>query len=139
MAPANNPDPRTSCCWFLGSNVVVGDWDGAAELTQGSSTEEPQWKEGYSQEVVLVDERRFLISEALEYVLIVGVGAVEGERKVVVRDGKSAIEISDEVMAVWREYERRGEQRTLVEEFEEEENSRWEREAERWLTQIRLL
>ncbi len=87
----------------------MGDWDGAAELRQGSSTEEPQWKIDYYQEVILADERRFLVSEALEHVLIVGAGAVEGERKVVIRDGKSVIEVSDEVMAVWREYEKRGE------------------------------
>jgi hypothetical protein len=36
-------------------------------------------------------------------------GKVEGERRVIIRDGKSEIEVPEEVMKVWREYKKRGE------------------------------
>jgi hypothetical protein len=36
-------------------------------------------------------------------------GTAEGERRVIIRDGKSEIQIPEEIMKVWREYEKRGE------------------------------
>jgi len=68
----------------------------------------PKWKQAYYQEVILPDERRFLVSEALEHIARVPPGTVKGETKVVIQDGKSLIEVSDEVWRVWREYEARG-------------------------------
>ena len=36
-------------------------------------------------------------------------GTVEGERRVIFKDGKSEIQVPEEVVKVWREYEKRGE------------------------------
>lgn len=68
----------------------------------------PKWKEDYYRDVILSDERRFLVSEALEHICRVKPGTVSGERKVVIREGKALVEVGDEVWRVWREYERRG-------------------------------
>jgi hypothetical protein len=68
----------------------------------------PKWKFDYYQEVVLADERRFLCSEAMEHILRVPPKSVQGERKVVIENGKCLIEVEDEVWRVWREYEKRG-------------------------------
>ncbi len=69
----------------------------------------PAWKQAYYDEVIKVDERRFLVSEALEHIYRVGPGSVEGERKVVIDEGKPVIEVPEGVWEVWREYEKRGE------------------------------
>jgi hypothetical protein len=50
-----------------------------------------------------------MVSEAGTHYLRVEPGTVEGERRVTIRDGKSAVEVPEEVMKVWREYEKRGE------------------------------
>lgn len=68
-----------------------------------------QWKNDYYREVLLQDELRFLISEAGKHYLRVEPGTVEGERRVIIRDGKSEIQAPEEVMKVWREYEKKGE------------------------------
>lgn len=68
----------------------------------------PKWKQDYYREVILVDEKRFLVSAALEHIFRVGPGTVEGERRVVIREGKALVEVGEEVWRVWREYERRG-------------------------------
>jgi len=68
----------------------------------------PKWKEDYYKEVILPDERRFLVSEALEHIYRVGPGSVKGERKVVIGEGKCLIDVGEEVWKVWREYEERG-------------------------------
>jgi hypothetical protein len=71
----------------------------------------PQWVTDYYQEVILVDERHFLVSEAIQHILRVPGGGVEGKKKVVIEDGKIAegVAVSDEIWKVWREYEKRGE------------------------------
>ncbi len=68
----------------------------------------PKWKQAYYDEVIKVDERRFLVSEALEHIFRVGPGSVEGVRNVVIRDGVALVEVPEGVWEVWREYERRG-------------------------------
>lgn len=70
----------------------------------------PKWKQAYYQEIILPDERRFLVSEALEHIARVPPGTVKGETKVVIRDGKCEIEVSEEVWRVWRSYEAGGEE-----------------------------
>lgn len=68
----------------------------------------PKWKEDYYQEIILPDERRFLVNEALDHIVRVPPGTVKGERKVVIGEGKCLIEVSEEIWGVWREYEGRG-------------------------------
>ena len=69
----------------------------------------PKWKEDYYREVILPDEKRFLVSAALEHIFQVGPGTMRGDRRVVIQEGKAVVEVGEEVWRVWREYERRGE------------------------------
>jgi hypothetical protein len=69
----------------------------------------PKWKKDYYTDVILRDERRFLISEALDHIYRVDPGTVKGERKLIIEDGKCLIEVREEVWMVWREYENRRE------------------------------
>lgn len=66
----------------------------------------PKWKADYYREVILVDEKRFLMSAALEHIVRVKPGTAGGERKVVIREAKALVEVGEEVWGVWREYER---------------------------------
>lgn len=67
-----------------------------------------KWKLDYYREVILVDERRFLVSEALEHVHRVPPMTVQGERKVVICEGRCLIDVPESVWEVWRGYEARG-------------------------------
>ncbi|OBT90526.1 hypothetical protein VE02_01056 [Pseudogymnoascus sp. 03VT05] len=103
-APLSTSDP----------NLDISAWDGVAgmppqEVLDAPSTP-PKWKQDYYREVILVDEKRFLVSAALEHIFRVGPGTVEGERKVVIREGKAVVEVGEEMWRVWRECERRGEE-----------------------------
>ncbi len=66
------------------------------------------WKKKYYEEVILVDERRFLVSEALEHIRRVPPMTVRGERKAVIEGGVCLIEVKEEVWRVWRQYEETG-------------------------------
>ena len=66
------------------------------------------WKVAYYQEVILIDERRFLVSEALQHIHRVPPQTVKGERKAVIEEGNVLIDVPDSVWKVWREYEARG-------------------------------
>lgn len=68
----------------------------------------PKWKDDYYKEIILSDERRFLVSEALEHILRVDPGTVTGEKKVIIENGKCLVEVKEEIWKVWREYEIRG-------------------------------
>ncbi|PVH73744.1 hypothetical protein DL98DRAFT_519707 [Cadophora sp. DSE1049] len=68
----------------------------------------PAWVQAYYDEVVKKDERRFLVSEALDHIVRVKPRTVKGEVKVVIQEGKPLIEVSDEIWKVWKEYEARG-------------------------------
>jgi hypothetical protein len=61
----------------------------------------------------LVDEKKMLVSAALEHCVRVEEGSVagsgeDGGRKIVIKDGKAVIAVPDEVMKIWRGYEQRG-------------------------------
>jgi hypothetical protein len=94
---------------------LIANYAGAAGLTSPTILSTfppasfPAWKLAYYREIILVDERRFLESEALEHVYRVPPQTVMGERRVVIEDGKCLIEVSEEVWEVWRGYESRGE------------------------------
>lgn len=69
--------------------LEISEWDGAAELKfKDVRPEDTDVGKKYFQEVILVDERRFLLSEALEHVKIVDAGTVKGDRKVIIEDGR---------------------------------------------------
>jgi hypothetical protein len=75
-------------------DLDISDWDGAAELKFAEVTPEgPEGGKKYFQEVILVDERRFLISEALDHVKRVDPGTVKGDRKVIIEGGNVVCEL----------------------------------------------
>lgn len=102
-APLSTDDP----------NLDISAWDGVAGMPPqevlDAPSQLPKWKQDYYREVILVDEKRFLVSAALEHIFRVKPGTVKGERRVVVREEKALVEVGEEVWRVWREYERRGE------------------------------
>jgi hypothetical protein len=91
-------------------------WDGAAETEVSEALLEaltnagtpPKWVMEYYREVILVDERRFLVSNAGEHLKGVEPGTVRGEKRVVIEGGVSVVEVPEGVWSVWSEYERRG-------------------------------
>jgi hypothetical protein len=84
----------------------VSEWDGAAELK--FKDVRPAGSEAgkkYYREVVLVDERRFLVSEALEHVKMVDAGTVAGDLKVIIENGKVVYGLDyEENEKVWETY-----------------------------------
>ena len=90
----------------------VSAWDGAAAMPAQELLDMPapmpKWKDDYYKEIILSDERRFLVSEALEHILRVDPGTVTGEKKVIIENGKCLVEVKEEIWKVWREYEIRG-------------------------------
>ncbi|TEY83814.1 hypothetical protein BOTCAL_0024g00220 [Botryotinia calthae] len=117
-SPDSNPNTPIS---LLQAEIEAGEWDGCAELIRSSDTSadtseatpELSWKSAYYQDMILADERRFLVSEALDHVKIVETGLITGERKVIIENGESMIDIDRDVMDVWEEYKRKGETREL--------------------------
>jgi hypothetical protein len=82
------------------------NWDGAAQSIPGTanlSEGEKAWRNAYYQEVILPDERRFLVSEALNHFKIVE--GVTGKKIAIIKDGKAMVDIPEDIMAVWRTYE----------------------------------
>ncbi|KAL2067548.1 hypothetical protein VTL71DRAFT_1973 [Oculimacula yallundae] len=68
----------------------------------------PAWVQAYYDEVVKVDEKRFLVSEALEHIVRVPPGSVKGIKKVVIEGGEVKIDVPEGVWEVWRGFEGRG-------------------------------
>ena len=68
--------------------------------------EEEAWRTDYYLEVILEDEKRFLVSEALDHLKFVD--GVTGTKRVIIQDGKAVVEIPESVWEVWRRYEARG-------------------------------
>jgi hypothetical protein len=94
-------------------STIVANYDGVAGMPSQSDLEAfppptlAPWKLAYYREEILVDERRFLVSEALEHIHRVPPMTVEGVRKVVIHDGKCLIDVPESVWEVWRGYEAR--------------------------------
>jgi len=62
----------------------------------------------YYKEVVIVDEKRYLDREVAEWFKRVELGTVDGDRKVIIKGGKSLTEVPEEAIGVWREFKKRG-------------------------------
>jgi hypothetical protein len=96
------------------STLDISSWAGAAEKPPNdSSSPEPQWLEGYYREIVMIEEKKFLDWEVAEWFKRVDPETVEGDRRVIIEGGKSLLEIPEEAMRVWREYEKRGERKEI--------------------------
>lgn len=88
-------------------DLNIGEWDGAAELGFGDADQSEKLAaaiDSYYVNVILPDERRFLVSEAKDHVLGVAAGTVEGDRRVIIENGKALIGCEKET-AVWQEWE----------------------------------
>jgi hypothetical protein len=84
----------------------VEEWDGAAEVAADSPEEMvKEWgKHPYMKDVILVDEERFLVSQATEHFKLVPAGTVQGDRKVFIEDGKPVVDYEVGLKA-WKEWE----------------------------------
>ncbi|EPE30925.1 hypothetical protein GLAREA_03892 [Glarea lozoyensis ATCC 20868] len=103
-------------------DLNISDYDGAATthltpsllalVTKNEQVGIPGWVRRYYEEVVLVDERRVLVGEAMGHVRMVD----EGEGGEVVKGGKRIVVIEKGELAegfegggdVWKRYEREG-------------------------------
>ena len=86
-------------------------WDAAAEMIfppgcSGESARESGLGKEYSREVIVPDEKRFLVSEATEHMKVVGLGSVEGERIEFIVDGRPTVEHA-EWQKLWEDYQSR--------------------------------
>lgn len=63
--------------------------------------------DGYYENVILADERRFLASEAKLHVKRVEPGTVEGRRVVIIENGQALVSIPDEIMEEWRKWDKK--------------------------------
>jgi len=68
--------------------------------------EEEAWRTDYYLEVILEDEKRFLVSEALNHLKFVD--GVTGTKRVIIQDGKAVVDIPESFWETWRTYEARG-------------------------------
>jgi hypothetical protein len=102
------------------SDLNLLEYDGAAEIELTSpllllvtghpdaDKSIPKWVREYYQEIVLVDERRILVSEAMVHMRPIEEGNVQGTRWEIMKDGEVMIEVDEEKIGVWRGYENRG-------------------------------
>ncbi|KAI7484155.1 hypothetical protein D0860_07301 [Hortaea werneckii] len=70
------------------ATINLADWDAAAEMVfpPGFQFEEMAERE-YYEEMILPDERRFLLDEARRHMVVVAAGSVQGSRVEVIKDG----------------------------------------------------
>jgi hypothetical protein len=90
----------------------INEWDGASEMIFTASAEtRAEWSEndpcylGYYENVILPDERQFLVSEAMSHVKRVDPDTVCGQKVVLIENGKAVVDIPDDVLQVWRQWD----------------------------------
>nr|OQO22913.1 hypothetical protein B0A51_11087 [Rachicladosporium sp. CCFEE 5018] len=78
--------------------IDLEQWDAVAEMLFPIDFDFGEWfasstvGKRYFQDVILPDERRFLLSNAMEHLQGVDAGSVVGDRIVLIADGKAAVE-----------------------------------------------
>ena len=89
----HNPRLTASAASSPPTGLNIDDWDGAAELVlePRPGFEESAQSKTFFREVLVPDEKRFLIDEARKHVRFVEAGVVEGDRVVIVEDGKVVV------------------------------------------------
>jgi hypothetical protein len=60
----------------------------------------------YFVDIILADEKNFLISPAYSHAKMLADGTVQGDRKVMIEDGKAVVDYEDGLKA-WKEWEAR--------------------------------
>lgn len=108
IRPATNTPPL--------QDLAIEEWDGAAQMKMPSpETMAGAFKDPYYLNVILPDERRFLVSEEKLHIKVVPLEAIAGERKVIIESGKVVTrdqeveEALSEAGKAWRAYQRGGE------------------------------
>jgi hypothetical protein len=93
-------------------DLAIEEWDGAVQMKMPSPEIMAEaFKDPYYLNVILPDERRFLVSEAKLHIKIVPPEAIAGERKVIIEGGKVVIgdqeveEALSEAEKAWRGYQ----------------------------------
>ncbi len=76
------------------SNIDLSLYDGATDsiFEEGAS---PRFGGRYWDEVILPDERGFLLSEAMSHAVFVEVGAVQGDRTEFIVDGNAKVDFGE--------------------------------------------
>lgn len=88
----------------LPQDLILADYDGAAELSWGPNRKEDSAKSrDYYRKVILADEKRFLVSLALEHLVRVDARTVVGDKRVLIENGKACVEL-DEDAKIWDEW-----------------------------------
>lgn len=85
----------------------IGDWDGRIDIAFTSQEEMFKVGHGFYENVTLLDERFFLISEALHHSMNVEEGVVVGETtRVIIEDAKLAegVVVKEEDWKKWYEW-----------------------------------
>lgn len=88
---------------YTALGINLADYDAAAEMAfPPSFGDRDEVGRKYHNQVIIPDEKRFLVSEALEHIKFVEAEAVDGERIDFIRDGKPLVGLEE-----WRaEWER---------------------------------
>ena len=95
------------------ADLDISGWDGAAELVfqPPPDFQESAKSKDFFRKVVVTDEKKFLVDEARKHARFVDAGTVEGERVVLVEngklvvgeDGRPVVDIT-EAMKAWDEW-----------------------------------
>jgi hypothetical protein len=91
--------------------IDLAEWDGAAEMRfrRPSDWTPSPHSVAYHARVIVPDEKRFLVSEALEHILRVDEGTVLGERRVIIEGGRAVVEVDPEAVKRWKEFDENNE------------------------------
>jgi hypothetical protein len=112
-AQIHNPRLTAAATASPPADLDITEWDGAAELVfqPPPDFQESVKAKDFFRRVVVPDEKKFLIDEARKHAKFVGAGTVEGQRIVLVEngkivvggDGRPRVDIT-EAMKVWDEW-----------------------------------
>ena len=90
----HNPRLTAAATSSTPPSLDMDDWDGAGELVfepPRPGLEESTKSKAFYREVVVPDEKRFLVDEARKHAQFVEADVVEGDKVVIVQDGKVAV------------------------------------------------
>ncbi|TKA56347.1 hypothetical protein B0A55_13030 [Friedmanniomyces simplex] len=88
------------------SAIYLSDWDAVGEVAFAPGYGSFSNAQAYYQEVILPDERRFLLDEAFKHMKVVDAESVAGEVVEFIVDGKAVVEY-EEWRGVFGGYEKR--------------------------------
>lgn len=98
-------NPRVAHGVTVPSNFNISGWDGAAEMAfeRGPDFKSTAKSDDYYQNVILPDERTFLVCEALQHLQWMDPGAIVGDKIVFLQGGKALIDCEED-MKIWNNW-----------------------------------